>query len=160
MLRLTPALALPQVSKELETIIYLQTIKELHFINGRGNISQFLTLTRRGRHNLTFSGETPRLAVVLDAGGWGVGMQGCIDAVIVGGGGVGRVWRSHSDISSNGRTRPLQPGCYRDIRQCITSHEEHQHPALHLPSTSTDIYWFDLCACEILIIGCDYPPRS
>ena len=53
MLRLTPALALPQVSKELETIIYLQTIKELHFINGRGNISQFLTLTRRGRHVIT-----------------------------------------------------------------------------------------------------------
>ena len=89
MLRLTPALALPQVSKELETIIYLQTIKELHFINGRGNISQFLTLTRRGRHNLTFSGETPRLAVELDAGGWGVEMQRCIDAVIVGGGGAG-----------------------------------------------------------------------
>ena len=91
MLRLTPALALPQVSKELETIIYLQTIKELHFINGRGNISQFLTLTRRGRHNLPFSGETLRLAVVLDAGGWGAEMQRCIDAVIVGGGGVGRV---------------------------------------------------------------------
>ena len=89
MLRLTPALALPQVSKELETIIYLQTIKELHFINGRGNISQFLTLTRRGRHNLPFSGETLRLAVVLDAGGWGVEMKRCIDAVIVGGGGAG-----------------------------------------------------------------------
>ena len=135
MLRLTPALALPQVSKELETIIYLQTIKELHFINGRGNISQFLTLTRRGRHNLTFSGETPRLAVVLDAGGWGVEMQRCIDAVIVGGGEGLKVTQC-----SNGRTRPLQPGCYRDIRQCITSHEEHQHPALHLPSTSTDMY--------------------
>ena len=44
----TPALALPQFSKELETIIYLQTIKELHFINGRGNISQFLTPHKKG----------------------------------------------------------------------------------------------------------------
>ena len=76
--------------------------------------------------------------MVLDAGGWGVEMQRCIDAVIVGGG----VWggsEGHTVTSPlmGGHGR-CSRGCYRDIRQCITSHEEIQQPALHL-LISTDL---------------------